>query len=278
MKWLAPGKALLDYGPMSMIIEAYERERPLQEAVEAGGATAVRQLEELTFNLNAARKPVLELEAGKDYPPVLASMIEAVRATGSPDATPMAAVAGSIAREVLRTLGERGATRAVVNNGGDIALLLGSGKPLRVGVVTDLAGGAVTHYMDIKCDRKVGGIATSGLGGRSFTRGIASAAVALAKNAPLADACATMLANAVNADHPEIVRAPAELLDPSTDIPRQPVTVRVGNLDEETVQSALAAGRRLFFNYLAGGLLLGAVLSVQGRVWMHPAGLAARVG
>lgn len=278
LRWLGPGKALLDYGPISMVIEAYREGQPLGGAVEAGGKAAVHQLELLTKHLDIAKKPAAELKSGHDYPRALIAMVEAVGATGEHGVTPMAAVAGSIAQEVLDTLVEHGATRVVVNNGGDIALRLEPGKPLRVGVITNLAGGAVTHYMDISGGQGIGGIATSGMGGRSFTRGVASAVVALAKAAPLADACATMLANAVNVDHPEILRLRAELLDPDTDIPGQLITLKTGTFDEETAQQALAAGKRKFHEYHEKGLLLGAVLAVQGRVWTHPPGLVRQVG
>ena len=51
--------------------------------------------------------------------------------------------------------------------------------------------------MRIGCDMPVRGIATSGRHGRSFSLGIADAVTVLARDAPSADAAATMIANAV---------------------------------------------------------------------------------
>ena len=277
LRSLAPGKLLVDYGPISMVIEAYRNGEPFDEAIQAGGQTAVLKLQELTRVLEIAKTPVPLLGYQKDYPTVLNRMIDAVKSTGEPDVTPMAAVAGTIADEVLYTLINNGATRAVVNNGGDIAIRVGSGKPIRVGVITDLLVGQVSHYIELNDQHRVGGIATSGMGGRSFTRGIASAVVAIAETAAQADACATMLANAINADHPEIIRTRAELIDPQTDIKGQQVTVRVGELDDNTIKHALQAGQHKFFQYKERGLLLGVIMAAKGQVWMYPRGLAQQV-
>jgi len=274
---LAPGKLLVDYGPISMVIEAYRNGKPLDEAIQAGAQTAALKLQELTRVLEIAKTPVWLLESKKEYPTTLIRMIEAVKATGELDVTPMAAVAGTIADEVLYTIISHGATRAVVNNGGDIAIRVGSGKSIRVGVITDLFAGQVSHYIELNDQRQVGGIATSGMGGRSFTRGIASAVVAIAETAAQADACATMLANAVNADHPEIIRTRAELIDPQTDIKGQQVTVKVGKLDDNAIKQALLAGQHKFFQYKERGLLLGVIMAVKGRVWMYPRGLAQQI-
>ena len=48
--------------------------------------------------------------------------------------TPMAAVAGSVAQELLACYARAGVARAWVNNGGDIALYLAPGQSVRVGL------------------------------------------------------------------------------------------------------------------------------------------------
>ena len=52
--------------------------------------------------------------------------------------TPMAAVAGSVADEIVLSFRKAGIDRAYVNNGGDIALHLTPGQQYDVGVVTRL--------------------------------------------------------------------------------------------------------------------------------------------
>jgi len=266
----APGRVLVDYGPISMVIEASRKGRPMTDTALKGEDTAVDCLNALVHFWDKAKTLVQQLADENDYPPVLKKMIEAARETGEPDVTPMVAVAGTIAEFVLVEIARRGATRIIVNNGGDIAFRMEKGGSVRVGVVTDLPSQKVSHYINLKSELGLGGIATSGFGGRSFTKGIASAVMVLATSASIADACATMVANAVNADDPEISRRLAENLDPLTDIKGQWVTEKVGRLNRSTVEKAIESGREKFFKYRNRGLLYGAVIAVQGQVWAFP--------
>ena len=77
----------------------------------------------------------------------------------------------------------------------------------------------------------VRGIATSGWRGRSFSLGIADAVTVLADDAAMADAAATVIANAVDLPgHPNILRVPARSLAPDSDLGDQFVTQGVGEL------------------------------------------------
>ncbi len=96
----------------------------------------------------------------------------------------------------------------------------------------------ITHDMPIR------GIATSGRHGRSFSLGIADAVTVLARDAPAADAAATLIANAVNVDDPAVIRRPARDLDPDSDLGDLPVTVDVGPLAPAQIAAALDAGAR----------------------------------
>ncbi|MFZ5650882.1 MAG: UPF0280 family protein [Bacillota bacterium] len=267
---IAPGKVMVEHGPISMVIEASSEGKPMTGAAIKGADTAIRQLKELSSAIGMAKELSSRATTHHASPSVLNRMIEATRATGQPDITPMAAVAGAIADGVLEAAAAQGATRVIVNNGGDIAFRIEPGSSLRVGIVTDLACAKITHFLDLREDYGLGGIATSGYGGRSFTKGISSAVVALAGNAALADACATMIANAVNADHPEIVRVPAEHLDPLTDISGQMVTAGIGRLDQATIQRAILSGQKKFFEYRDKGLLFGTVIALKGHIWTFP--------
>jgi ApbE superfamily uncharacterized protein (UPF0280 family) len=165
--------------------------------------------------------------------------------------TPMAAVAGSVAQSLIASYDRPGVARAWVNNGGDIALHLTPGQSARVGLYADLArlpahgwgqdiqlDGAmgVTHAMPVR------GVATSGWRGRSFSFGIADSVTVLAATAAQADAAASMIANAVNVDHPGIVRQPAHSLRDMTDLGDLAVTVDVPRLPAHLVHQALQNG------------------------------------
>ena len=114
-------------------------------------------------------------------------------------------------------------------------------------------------------ERRVRGIATSGRGGRSFSRGIADSATVLAATAAAADAAATMIANAVNADHPAIERQPACSLDPDSDLGDRLVTVAVGDLPLETIDAALDRGLAEARRLRLRGLIDSAAVSLRGH-------------
>src|SRR6185437_16594760 len=96
--------------------------------------------------------------------------------------TPMAAVAGSVAEEILGAmLGATQLGRAYVNNGGDIALHLADGEQFTVGLIDRPDSQGLMRTLVIGADEPTRGIATSGRHGRSFSLGIADAVTVLAR-------------------------------------------------------------------------------------------------
>jgi hypothetical protein len=141
------------------------------------------------------------------------------------------------------------------------------GHSLDVGVAGEFSRGAVPAIngaMRIDAASGVGGIATSGTRGRSFSLGIADAVTVVAHSAAAADAAATLIANAVDIDSPAITRRPARELDPDSDLRDLPVTVSVGLLGPADVEAALAAGAERALGYRERGLILDAALMLQG--------------
>jgi ApbE superfamily uncharacterized protein (UPF0280 family) len=178
----------------------------------------------------------------------------------------MAAVAGAVADEVLAAMvAGSDLARAYVNDGGDIALHLTPGTVFDAGVVFDVSAPNLNGLATIAADTAVRGIATSGRGGRSFSLGIADAVTVLARTGAGADAAATLIANAVNLDHPAIERRPARELDADSDLGDMMVTVAVGKLGDDTVEEALEAGATRAAAMLGEGLIEGAVLGLRGR-------------
>jgi hypothetical protein len=111
----------------------------------------------------------------------------------------------------------------------------------------------------------IGGIATSGARGRSFSLGIADSVTTLARDAATADVAATLVANAVNVDSPPIRRRPARELDPDSDLRELPVTVSVGPLAAAEIDAALANGEARALDYRRRGLIVDAALMLAGR-------------
>jgi uncharacterized protein len=187
--------------------------------------------------------------------------------------TPMAAVAGSVAQELIRHYERDGIARAWVNNGGDIALHLTSGASARVGLFADLAqldpmNVRADGHFEVRAETPVRGVATSGWRGRSFSLGIADSVTVLARTAAQADAAATVIANAVNVIDTRIRRAPAQSLKDDSDLGEIEVTVDVPLLEPALIQRAIQSGQRRARELQRDGLIHAAVLVCQSA-WLR---------
>lgn len=261
---LLPGgeRLHLQHGPIDLIIGA-------DGAREAAFAAATERfktiLAELVEELPALRAPAQN--PPRAFKGKVAQRMEAVTAPLTPFGfiTPMAAVAGAVAQEILGAMTKAAdLTRAYVNNGGDIALYLATGARFDIAIAR-LAGPGELGRVLLTAQDKVRGIATSGLGGRSFTLGIAEAVTVLAKSAAAADAAATVIANAVNLPgHPAIRRQRADEIQPDSDLGARLVTLSLGHLSKSEVSEALDAGQVQAKALLAQGLIEGAALFLRG--------------
>jgi ApbE superfamily uncharacterized protein (UPF0280 family) len=188
--------------------------------------------------------------------------------------TPMAAVAGAVADELIGVFMRSGVSRAFINNGGDIALYLAPGRSYRVGiwsqlerlVQADCAARPLDGAFVIDSSTPVRGVATSGWRGRSFSLGIADSVTVLARSAAAADAAATLVANAVNCPFDGIVRAPAEQLKDDSDLGKLLVTVDVPSLPRTARAEALSSGRAEAERWRERGLIYAAAMFLQGEV------------
>ena len=265
---LPDGKRLhLQDGPIDLVIEAKGREADVRAAYGAAARRFTGLLDELCeelFGLRRAADPIRCSLKG-----VVARRMHAAVAPFAAAAfiTPMAAVAGSVAEEILgEMLAAAALDRAYVNNGGDIALHLAGDERFTVGLMDRPDRLGVMRTIDIDADDPVRGIATSGRYGRSFSLGIADAVTVLAKTASQADAAATIIANAVDLPgHPAIIRCPANALQPDSDLGTRLVTRDVGALREGEIDDALQAGVGRAQQLLAAGLIEGAALRLLGE-------------
>jgi len=270
---LADGRWHFQHGPIDLVIGAEGEPCAVEAAHESAWARFQNVLPELVTELRALRQPVrgpCPLQGA-----IARRMWLACRPFHAQFITPMAAVAGAVAQEIIASYDSAGITRAWVNNGGDIALHLGSagsGASVKVGLFADLArfypaDGTLPIDADftVTADLPVRGIATSGWRGRSFSLGIADSVTVLARTAAMADAAATEIANAVNTYDPRIERRPANTLKDDTDLGDTPVTVGVPPLGAEQVQVALQAGAARARALQRDGLIHSAVLVCQDR-------------
>jgi ApbE superfamily uncharacterized protein (UPF0280 family) len=271
--WPSPRRALLpdgrlhlQDGPIDLIIGLEGARSAVLEAREAAARSFEGLLPALAEELALLRQPLMGRPPAARHP-VAKRMVEAAWPYRTHFVTPMVAVAGAVAEHVLQGIvAVPGLTMAYVNNGGDIAVHLAGQGTLRVGLVERPETGVADGLAVIRGADAVRGIATSGWRGRSFSRGIADAVTVLATRAPEADAAASLIANAVDADHPLVRRAPAASLDPDSDMRDLLVTVEVGRLPPEIVHLALDRGEAFAEGLLARGLVLGVCLRLQGQV------------
>ena len=263
------GLVLVDFGPVTMTLEAEANGLPFTEAAVFGAKKVLEVFDDLVSFINIIRTPMGHMkELPQNTPWVCKKMIESVSLLEEEDFTPMAAVAGTVSDMAVYAMIAHGADYAIANNGGDIAWQLPNNKnrTLRVGLISDIKSGKTTHKLEINPQSPIRGIATSGMGGRSLTRGIASAVTVLAASGSKADAAATAIANACFCNDPAIEQCPAEEIDYGTDIPGLLVTRSVGRMKEESVQAALEAGRTRTAELINKGLILGAIIFVQGKM------------
>lgn len=299
---LPDGRLHWQHGPIELVIAAEGPADRLAAAHEAAWTRFQTILQELVDELPRLRMPVALVthrlgEQGIDarvlrgqavepsplrgqgiepFPlrgPVARRMWQACAALPVDFITPMAAVAGAVAQEILIPYAAAGLRRASVNNGGDIALHLAPGEAFRIGTVADIDL-VIRHpratpdgVFSVRDTDPVRGVATSGWRGRSHSLGIADAVTVLAATAAQADAAATVLANAVDVepDHPGVQRAPARSLRHDSDLGERLVTVDVAALPSMAVQQALGRGLGLARRLQADGLIHAAVLACQGH-------------
>lgn len=264
---LPDGRLHLQHGPIDLIIGAFGAAAEVERAYDQATMRFGDILPTLVGELPLLRRPL-----GEAYPlllgPVARRMAEATWPHRAVYITPMAAVAGAVADEMLQAMiAGRTLAKAYVNDGGDIAIHLTPGHELRAGIFAETLDGVAR----LTFDRPVRGIATSGRGGRSFSLGIADSATVLAVTAAVADAAATLIANAVRVDHPAIERRPARDLDPDSDLGDLPVTVAVGDLPRELVEQALDRGAAEARRLRLAGLIDSAAISLCGE-WRIEAG------
>lgn len=259
---LPDGRLHLHHGPIDLIIsaEGIGQDAAFRAAINRFAGL----LGELVEELPELRRPWRETRA---FAGPVARAMEAATRPFQPDfITPMAAVAGAVADDILAVMVNAAPLRrAIVNNGGDIALHLAAGESAAF-AIAGLPGSRITIHHDDPWR----GLATSGWRGRSHSFGIADHVTVLAHSAAKADAAATMIANAVDLPgHPAITRVPACALSPDSDLGDRPVTTGVGPLTVRETDAALAAGLDRAERFIAHGLCGAALLALNGET-RHP--------
>ena len=275
---LPGGRLHLQHGPIDLVIGADgARTRAFEAAMERFATI----LDELVEELPALRRPL----DGRGFNGQTARrMAAAVSAYDNVFITPMAAVAGAVAEEVLAAMVAAASPlgRAWVNNGGDIALHLNdsariaqpppaqadAGLTFRPNLTIAIAAPDAVPLGTIRITAAspIRGIATSGRKGRSLSLGIADSVTVLAHTAAAADTAATLIANAVDLPgHAAITRTPAHDLAPDSDLGARLVVTDVGALAPAEINAALDRGARLAQQMCNRGLIHSAALFLRAQ-------------
>ena len=276
---LSDGRLHLHDGPIDLIIEAFGEPSDIENAYAAAWGRFATILDELCDEL-----PLLRARATPTSVPPVGVVARRMADAVMPLCverfiTPMAAVAGAVAEEVLSAMTAAAPLRrAYVNNGGDIALHLLPEESFVIGMIDrpdrpGLIGSAkVTGHDPIR------GVATSGWRGRSFSFGIADAVTVLARSATAADAAATLIANAVDLPgHLAISRVPANSRDTQSDLGDRLVTLDVGQLTPQDIAEALTAGLEEAERLRRLGAFEAAALQLRGHTLLCGLGGARNI-
>lgn len=264
-RMLPDGRRLhLSDGPIDLIVGADGDANEVQRALDVARIRCSTVLDELCTELPLLRQPAERLPEGAVARRMWRATIGFATETFI---TPMAAVAGAVAEEILYAMVTAASLdRAHVNNGGDIALHLGPWQSYRIGLIDRPDNPSLFSRAQIRWNDGVRGIATSGWRGRSLSFGIADSVTVLAANASTADAAATLIANAVDLPgHPVVTRVKAVDLQPDSDLGQRLVTSGVGPLNPDDIDLALSRGMELACAMTARQTIMACALHLAGQ-------------
>lgn len=265
---LPGGRLHLQHGPIDLIIKAEGKSAAIANAYRLAGERFEKVLTELVSELALLRQA--SDPGRKPLSPVAQRMWQATTLSPGTFITPMAAVAGSVADEILHVMTRDTAdlNKVFVNNGGDIALWKNAKESFSIELAIIPVPTNNQHRraitLHIGGNDQIGGVATSGRHGRSLSLGIADSVTVLAKNAAIADTTATLIANAVNIKSNKVKRLPASEVELESDLGEQLVTVDVEQLDDNERDMALRKGMQETQEFLDRGLLESVFIFLQG--------------
>ncbi|MEA1904804.1 MAG: UPF0280 family protein [Candidatus Hadarchaeota archaeon] len=170
-----------------------DSERAIEVAIGAS-LEARRQLEKFVARYPEFRSSLEPVRLDEDsYPKVVELMLRAAEIVG---VGPFAAVAGSISQLAAEAGMGAGAANILVDNGGDISMI--GDRDFRVGIYAGDSTVSGKFALLVKAeDLPLGVCTSSGSIGHSTSFGDADAVVVVAREASVADAAATAVANEV---------------------------------------------------------------------------------
>ncbi len=246
----------IEYGPVSAVFSVIKDGSNVKKIEKKCFQIIKHILEDLKYYTEIFKLKACKINVKKNIPFIVKHAVTAVKSINGYELTPLAAVAGAVADSVVLTSSEKERfDRMIFNNGGDIAIECRKKESLPYLNVSGVKG----QLMSLK----IKGIATSGLRGRSFSKGIADSVTVFAKSGAVADAAATYIANNVIIDSPEIRYEFAHKIDDSTDLKGEKIVTYVGCLSESEQQEALCKGLNVADTLCRQGKIFAAFLRIK---------------
>lgn len=256
----------LDIGPVCMSITAERSSVTCEPDIQKLEGFTKNILSDLRDYLPVLRQKAFKIKKTNNMPSIVKRMVEAVKLVDEENLTPMASVAGAVSDHVKDYLSEEGYDFISVNNGGDISILNNdSGRIIRVSIGNINKGTQTPYTLRIEGLNDFG-IATSGIGGRSLSLGLAEIGTAVAKTGAAADAAATSLCNHTNIESPKVMRKKAKEIDPTTDIPDDLVTINIGQLNQYEIDQALHNGLSYAYNLMKQNVIIDAFIFLKNTM------------
>jgi len=256
----------IEIGPVSVVIKA-EKSHGKLAPDRTGLETYIKEILQLIGGcLPVLRQRAYKIRRFKNLPSVAKRMIEAVKIVDEETLTPMASVAGAVSDEIKEYLKDEGFDFVSVNNGGDISIFNKYlEKSIKVSIGHINKNIHTPYILNIKGIKDYG-IATSGLGGRSFTLGVAEIGTVIAETGAIADAAATYICNKTDVVSKNVLKEKASVIDPTTDIPDEYVTIDIDKLNQEEAKNALQNGLKIAYNLKEQKKIFDAFIFLKGNM------------
>ncbi len=274
VKVIAEDLVLVDWGPMTLTVSAWKNGRARSVIAAKAGRKALFCLKTLSDFQGYLKRKAADLPPDRPLPGVVKRAFNAVQNI-SGDLTPQAAVAGAVADEVAYQAADLGADRVIVNNGGDIAVVVDTGERAVVGLKPP-GSDKMIGQLCVEGGSGIGGVASSGWAGRSLSPGVVDMVTVWASSAGLADAAATFIAGETAIRCGNSIQSRACNLDFLSDLGNTLVTESVGALTPAQRKQALNQGVAAAEKIIMEGLLRGCMVHVQGdTILLDPDGVAS---
>ena len=253
------GKLYIENGPTNIIAEAFSLDK--KEIYNLICEYSSKYLKDLSLEIDNLKRPTSE---NKKFKSEIANRMFNSTKLFLPDfITPMASVAGAISESILlKVLEKYSVNKIYINNGGDISLYVSESEKFNFSI-----GGETSYIFEYANLNGIGGIATSGWKGRSFSSGIADSVTVIAEKASIADAAATIICNKIDLKNSnKIIKKKANDFYENTDLDDRLITVSVENLTEQEIEKAISKGKITSEYFIAKNIIKSVIINLQNNI------------